>query len=374
MKIAGTVQASLTIDGQPAEQLGIVMQEAVQRHHVWYYLPTADIRVLDLKKHWANGVPDGQQFQLQLMLADDPSGITPPAVTYSLFKAAQGFNAEFGTFTLSAYLAAGHQYLMERVSKSYAGNASDVVSAVMSEAGMQATVISTTDSQTWRAENLTRAEFLHRQVLPSCYPGADACAMAGVSDLTGRFTMVDLMQAVTQPPRYKIANVPIDGMDYFAVQSKYYNNSGFMNKLGGYGYETRARNMVTATTDTYDQVQVRKSQSALNVATDLLTTAHVAIPTLFIGNDHVNVHRATHQNARIAGTFTNFLDLLVRQTTQVDLFDVVEVTIRTPAGADSVASGRYVCIGRARAFNHREYAEKLCLVSNSVNNNQGLVA
>lgn len=368
MKLDSSLILDIRIDGKTATDLGLLIQTAITRTHVLYYVPTLDVIFHDLR-----GSFDGRQLkdgtEIEILLASESSQDTGAASQwekYLVFKCTPSFNQEYNMYTVSGYIAAGHKYLFERATQSYAGTAQAVMEQVVGECGLQGWSPLTTDEQSWWRNHLTTAEFLYQKVLPHTYVDDKSCMMMGYVD--GTIYFMNISEAIQGSPDWYIANHSHEKMDFYAAEVRVSNESGLMNKTAGYGMKTAEDDVVNGTLKTHSAVDVNKSDRELNIAEDKRgQTSGANVATLNIGNSAEEYDRAKHQNIRIMSTYTSFAEVLVRETTKIPLFAVVELSLQTGGKPDPSASGKYIVIGKARAGTGKEYVEKICMVRNAIN-------
>lgn len=370
--LAGVLSYGLKIDGVDMTFDKIQIQSITVRTHIQYSVPTLDFEFTDISMCLEKKpLTDGMLIEISMArLSEDKVKWMP----FRVFKIVPASAASAGGkfYTVSCYYDM-QDYLFTKKSKVYTKTSDQILQDIAKENKLTPVIDTTSDSSTWRCSNQTTAEFIRKKVVPAAYIGNTSAIITGISPWTKTLFYKDAIESMSSPPVAKLINkIDAKKYDFFINEYHFDNSSGLLNKQsGGYAHQVNFFDVMKGVQSTLSGVSVKKLSANLNLNNDFLgKMSNQSLPTLDLGNVSDSFQKALGQNKRLLGTFSNSLEILVREVTSIDLFDTVDITILTKpnnAEGDTQLSGIYLCIGKATVITTLEYGEKLCLMRNSSN-------
>jgi hypothetical protein len=370
-----SVYLRLKIRGVEVDFDRVTFQHVTMRSHPLFMLPTLEAVLIDPSFFFKDDNTPGDGSEVQVVMARSGDNAAE-WVPFRIFRARPSDpTASIRTISFSAYFDAP-KYLFDQTSQTFRGTASDVVRQVCGLCNLTADVDPTADDQTWRCGQKTLSEFLTRDVAPGAWADQQSAFSLAFSHVSKRMRFKNLATLVRQQPRFTASDDPNVPSDYQIAEKEANSASGLMNILaGGYGLATTGFDVVTGGHTRVSGVEVARAGGRLAMNAQLAgSRAKQVYAPLAFGNVHANLERARGQNVRVLGTFNQSVDILLKQYSEVDVYDPVGVTIKTIAGrgrVDEVQSSKYIAIGRAQIVTPAEYAERISLVRNSYDNENG---
>lgn len=372
------VYLGLQLSGQEVDFTQISFSHFTLRSHVLYYLPTLEFVIYDPTGYFqpSRDIADGTQVQVAMGAGDQDSADSVQWIPFRVFRPNPDTDgAAVRVYSVSCYFDAP-AYLMNQVNKTYKGGASTIIQQIASDLGMKYSGDNTSDSMTWRCASKTLSHFLREDVVPRAYASDQSAFSLAVSHVSQQMMFKDISQIATGNPKRTLANDVKDGVDYVIAEPSGRSFAGLFNvAAGGYGLQTTGFNNVTGNFETSSGAQVRKSAGKMALNSSLTQNrAKQLFAPLNFGNVHDNYHKAQGQNLRTLSTYSQCLDVLLRQVTDIDLYDPVAVDLQNVFGktdGDELQSGNYLTCGRGQMVTPNSYAERICLVRNSYNSDSG---
>lgn len=235
----------------------------------------------------------------------------------------------------------------------------------------------TSDSQVWINPGINRSAFAQSLVRHSFKDENGLMRLAITSEGEARF--IDVLAALTKKEKYTIVYGDSKALkgDYSTMQLKFGTSGGILGSWTGYGYdlfESRLDGKVMKSdgvalqldgpftpfnSDTYDSIKaVRKDYAPHDC-----------------GNVHDAYWQAFHANTRKSAMFTQTVRLIIDQTTEMNVLDVVNLRLaqmdmnidgrRDPI--DESRGGKYIITAKKKLIRGTKYSEAFLLHRLAVN-------
>lgn len=295
---------------------------------------------------------------------------------FRMFNERGGVVTEGHSFTIHGLLDAP-KFTKGIETKAYEGTSGSVLQQVLSQCGIRVETLGTDDDQVWINPGLTRNRFV-QQVIDHSYVSVSAFPRLGLeADKRGR--VIDVMRQLNNPTSIlTYGDTEKLGGDYSISTIAQSDDGGLLGSWTGYGY------------DLYDprldgklmksdgvRLQTDGGYAPLNVQTyNDIKAARKDYAPQDCGNVHARYWQAYHANMRKAALFTQGLRVVVNATTDIRLFDCVEVrfaemhmrNIQRDDPMNKTRGGNYVVTAKKRMIKGAQYAEMFLLKRVAVNN------
>lgn len=357
------------INGIDLDLTLIPLQYIAVRSHCEYLVPTLDISLVDSIKFF-DKYPITDATIIEILISRNSNTV----VNWIKFKkfAVKYLKAN----NVSVYNITGvlniPQYFSIKNIKSFNSNSSDVVSSICLSTGLNPPIIDiTSDNQNWLCDNLTYADFIVKHVLPHSYKSNSSWMQYYVSPTLYTILFKDVASKFLEPPIKILSNNTDDiTADFLISEYKVESSSGANNKRGGYGTKNASYSLSSGITNITSGIQASKT-SNIDIDANLVgQTSKTIFSALDIGNTHLKFHLSYAQNLRLKQLYSLKLDILVRNYTNIEGFDIVNVNIISTINSnqlDEELSGKYIVMGKAQVGTTGEYVEKLCLIRQGTN-------
>jgi hypothetical protein len=370
--LVNSCYCDIKIDNNRLEPGKVQLVSIIVRSHIQYSVPVLELKLIDTSNFFADkSIVDSSTIEVMLSnRAEDNSNWAK----FKVFKVTPSPSMNNGgkNYSISAYFGVTSDYLFEKTNEVFNGTSTAIMSKIAEKFSLTLEADIATDKDSWRCSNKTLAEFVKQSVLPAGNVSNSSGMVAGINPWNSKLYYKDIANLITKKPKYKLTNIPSEGYDFVFVEYKYSSSSGLLNKqAGGYGLETKFFDIESGVHTTFSGVDVKKVSKNININKDMIgTLTNKVLPSLDIGNVSAKFQKSLGQNKRILGTFSVSLDILLRNFTDIGLFDILSIDIADTQGTKSIEptmSGSYIVIGKASVVVNGEYAEKICMTRNTSN-------
>jgi hypothetical protein len=370
--VDGNVVLGVKLAGEELDFSQVGFKHFTLRSHPLFDVPTLEFELIDPSGYFGENryLADGIRVEVYLSSARTSDNDYVPFRVFRCSRLDAGSTAQ--RYVVSCYYDAP-SFLFGQRSVSYASRtSSDVVKAIAAEVGMFPDVDPANDVMTWRCASKTLARFLAEDVVTRAYLDQSSVFAMAASHVSKKVLFKNLSSAIRKTPDFLISDNPSDRPDYLLSEKEPTSMSGLFNVAGGgYGLECTGYSLASNSFQTFRGLSVAKSGGRLQIQSDLVgSKARQVYSPIDVGNVHPNYMRAAGQNARALATYSNQVDVLIRGYTKIDLFDVVSLRtkrVQGQTGFDEIQSSNYICVGRAQIATRSEYAERISLVTNTIN-------
>lgn len=366
----------IKVDGRTLPVGQVLLEYAVVRSHRAYLLPVLEFGLTDVARLFdANPIGDGSLVEIQI---SRKKGDNPQWGEYRVFKcAAAKSDSNLGlSYSVSAYYNYP-TYLLNKVNRNFDASSTEIASEIAAGYGRLNAVIDTiNDRKVWRCAGSTLAEFFNREVVPHARKDDSSLMWSAVSAQTNTLHFRNVA-GLDLKPKFKLTNNFQDSgqeQDYLFDEYAYSNKSGFANKMYGYGTDVSVYDVGSGRLKDKIGNSMVKLANDSNINKDLTAVTRKVYGPIDVGNTGATHTQNRLQNVRLGSLYSIECDVLVRDYTAVDVFDVVQLDFVSEygkAGGEDAKSGTYVCVGKASILTPMEYCEKICFVRNSDNSGNG---
>lgn len=373
--IYGQSFCEIKIDGNLLDPSKVRFEFAAIRSHVIFYLPTLELSLVDYSTYLNQfNITDATIITIRIGSSEVNSTEWTDFKVFSCTPGTAQEGANIGSrFNIVAFYNFS-EYIYKRENKTYNNiPSSNVFSEIITLSKDLTSVIDTTkDTKIWRNSSKTLAEFFKKDVLPYSYVNDESYMLAGISAHSKKAFFRNVSNVSKSEPKFKLINtseVPRGVYDYLIDEYEYINDSGLFNKIA-YGLKTLTYDITSALSSTASEVKVTKVDKKLNIKPESQVQAQRVFSPLELGNTDPKHHESLTRNTRNASTFSIKLDVLIRSITNIDMFDLVNVSIVKQyenVDLDERISGNYICIGKAMLVTNSEYVERIALTRNGEN-------
>lgn len=236
------------------------------------------------------------------------------------------------------------------------------------------------DSQVWRNVCKSRAVFV-QEITRHAYLDPNSTMTAMLSSL-GKLLYRNLSDVI-ETSTDKIKRVFVHNIDqqfikendltaYEVTEARSRSTAGLMNTWQNYG-STRVEHNLSGAPEIHDKVDVQTGSEYLPINATVKKTVErtrIEYTPLDSGNTHKNYQKAVYQNLKLMGLFSEYVSLLTRDVTDVQLLDPV---LYRQANADPAEplgiSDVYIVVAKTIFVKGgANYAERLELVRRSLPN------
>lgn len=291
---------------------------------------------------------------------------------FRLYKLVKNPSPSTPSYTLLGYLNFP-KWFMQTLTAPINGTSSDVLKQLAEMSGLKHELDMTSDSMTWLPTNKTICAFARYVGWRGYIDERSSMSLGLTLDGCLRYKNLTLLPKDGQLFTFGGAPNAITVLDARAI-----NNSGQANLTGGYNHATLPQT-VEAVSDrkTRDKVDVKRQGQSLQINKSLKNSVEkgrVDVGLVNGGNTHANWEHALYQNLRIAGTYTNGVELLIDTMTDKSL-DVLSTILyeayQQPSTGlntiDQKQRGSFVVTAKVIYIDQGNYFQKFQAYSNAIN-------
>jgi len=330
---------------------------------VAYKLPTLSLGITDVQHVMDKmGLQDGIPIRVTIKSGSSDT----QTYLFRKFNHTRTFNGASYVYKITGYWDAP-LYWNTTSSTSIRGTSSSVLGTIAEKCGLLYDGPTTNDAQLWVPQNLSWSTFA-RDIALCGYIDDESCTGLGVN-LGGKLlyrNINKLPPATKKIVAYQYAADAFTAVDIAAAAA-----SGFNNALSGYQNMRYAQSMIGNIQTKIDNLAF-KSDSRAPLYNQALKTKLQRGPVRFgpidVGNVHQNYEKASYQNIRYRNLFSQNLELLIQMATNLDLMELVNLSIQKEDTTQDVAnSGIYTTYGRAIYIRGATYSEKIYVTRHGTN-------
>lgn len=248
-----------------------------------------------------------------------------------------------GVYTITGYLNLP-KYWLESRDTAILGTSSTVLKEIATTCGLTYEGPSTSDFQLWHPYNSKYAKFA-KEIAQASWADANSCMQLAITrDKRMRLLNVSNFSAAASVEL--LSNRTTSSFSLPVTSINVLTKSGFLNGETGYQDTLIGQSLTTTTDQDISELVVRKNSATLSMNAGIksqLEQARVRYAPIDVGNVNQNFHRATYQNARLAGYFSFGAEVLVPQLTDSNILDTVscDMTKSDVTGVQEI-SGKFL--------------------------------
>lgn len=250
------------------------------------------------------------------------------------------------------------------------GSSNEVLQQIAAKCGLKYNGIATNDNQIWLPQNKSYSSFA-KEIASRGYISDASCMAIGV-DLLGTLNYRNINEPLV--PKFQLIAYQYKEDAITVVDLASVSNSGLNNNLMGYNNLRYAQSLEGDLHTAIDKLSFTKNTTNPDLNTkvkQVIGRGSVRFGPINAGNVHSNYEKASYQNARYKNMFSQNLEALVSQPTDISLFVGINLATQTEdSGRDVVNNGLYLVSGKALYVQGSTYAEKLLLSRHGTNEKQ----
>lgn len=370
IRIDNRMYLKVVFDGTELPIENCVFSHLQMNSHEKLGLPCGQLVLGDPNKYFRSTIKLAQGVPVSVFLGETPEKFKEYKMSVFSFVNKEQHGTIYYVITL---IYNTPTYYKESAIKTFKGTSSDAIKNIASICGLKYTVDICKDNQTWVPANKTYFKWAI-DISKKGYISDTSCMMLGVT-FEGYIRYKDILKLTDEVKKQAVGfymGQPIEGRkSYMFWGKKFIDRSGHATGVG-------ATKMITqdqahaGTSDVHDKVKLtRKTESSVveTPANKKVTRSRVDVAPIGSGNGHPKITTAKHQNARFKLLHTNKLQIAVLNMCEVDLFDIVYVSITDIGVAtgrpelNAEQSGYYVVTGKTIYISHEGlYVEKYDLL------------
>lgn len=364
------VCVGLKLNGVELDLWEMPFSMVVLREHYSYYLPTLEFIVVDPNNYFIrHPITDSSKIEVCLARTAQSVGKWAPFRVFSK-RMVKGLNVR--QYNVSCIYDAPSYWKSKRI-EAYDCTASEVISQIAADEKFNFDGDPSIDKMIWRNTNKTRCQFLKQDVVPRSTSGQVSYFRTVFTHKLGGLRFKNLTNLMSEQPKAVFSNFANEDVDYMILEMNPYETPGPKNRSqGGYGTRISVFDSVKGSNTLTTGVKVQKNLPNLNLRKDMVSnktpSVHEFLP-INIGNIPIEYQIGEAQNNRVGSTWSSYIDILVMDTTAVDCFDTVKLSVILDSGTgelDSELNGSWVVVGKAKVAMYNHYVEKLCLARSGI--------
>lgn len=369
-QVRDNVWLDVRFDGTqyPIDQLGFEFIRVTENNR--QFLPTAEMKFADgarwmeQKIKWRDGLP--------ITVSIGKSQKEQNTYNFRLYRYNRTVVQATTTYDIIAYLD-NPKYMLDTASKGFTGTSSDALRDLATRCGLKFSGDATADMQYWMPSNHRNCVWA-QDVAKHGYINSDSLMQLCVRlDQTMLYRNMSSASVYRGAPRTHFVRHNVIEPNLQIISSSAINTSGYTNAMGGYGFMLQSQPVLGTRTTPVSKLAVRKITRSIDVNEDVqgqIDRGRVRIAPIDCGNTHDKYHQAGYQNERAALVWSNGLNVMVQQTADPTLLDLVEVTDYDQGHnieEGKTRSGLYIVTARSKQITGSNYFEKYVLFTTGLN-------
>jgi hypothetical protein len=392
MNISGQLNLTLSINGTVFPIMSVPGFQCIVCTTVRQSLPAMRFILPDPNKLINTSLPITDGTPLIVTLNDDNNTSIPPATFRAFGTPKRGTfpeNPTISCYTINAILDA-IPYIRANPNQAITGPSHTVISQIASANNLNLkTNVIGNDSMTWLPGRKTWAGFTDH-ISAHSFIDTSGVTATGVDEQKNLYYMNVSTLFNKLYTGYIFYGVPQQQMGFgsgsntpptfAAVQYKAINHSGIYNSLGAYGQRT-VQTGLNGVVNKHLNTNATTYNNSLDVNADVSAAvqpvSRMNLTASDAGNSHANYVAARHQNKRLKCTYTQNIYVMLYQTTNINILDLVKFTASSDqTSTDSLVNGYYVVTAKSRCVYNNRYYEKIELCNNGpqAGSNSGLIS
>lgn len=366
----GKSHVLIKIEDKLLQSSSVFLSFACIRELNSYIVPTLELQLLDTADYLIN-FKVVQGMKVSVLLAQKVSD-NARWIDFRIFSIQnRPYPGQGVLYSITGYYDL-HEYLYKIQSKVYDSiSSSGLAKLIVQQSGkLLGDIDDTLDVRSWQCNLETLGRFWLKSVVPQSKAQNSGFMMQCLSAFSNTLYYKDIISVVTKPTKWSLINttaIQKGKYNFLFDQDIYTDNGGLFNKVA-YGLKNAVFDMLSGTLSESTRVKATRTDSKLNINKNLLTKSFKTFSPLDFGNSSTGLKDAG-TNMRHESTYSVSLDVLVRSYTNIAPFDYCRVDFVSQynkSGVDTTKSGNYICIGKARVATPNNYAERICMLRNSL--------
>jgi hypothetical protein len=365
--IKNQYQYSILINGNPTpvnlDDLGILTCQNVRQ-----ILPVLKFKFLDTQKIYSNDSPINDGTEIKVAFNDGTTGLNS-YISYLSYGTPTRSRHITGLLELTVYgVLKNISYSRQSANTAFTGSSSEVIGQIASLLNMgYDTNDNTNDSMTWLPAKKTWANFVN-YIAAHAWTDEKSAFSHAVSDqnvlmfynLQKLYDNRKPMAIFSSGKDTTSQNQQLPTFNIYQITT--INRSGQFNDQAAYNLRTTQTNgsgqavihtSVTASKGANTNLDINRG-----IAQSMQNRGKIVVAPFDCGNTHSNYILAKHQNERLLKTYSQNLYVLIAENTNLNLYDIVTVSVYSHETAEESINGTYAVTAITKCIYKNNYFEK----------------